>query len=260
MDLAILFWFYKEREVCKNRLIQIRKYNPGIKIFGLYGGEDHGFSEYEKSLAEHLDDLYGTGHGPDSRWKWLNGDLMIVDWYINRGQFLNWDCIVIVQWDMLVFESLKKVFSDLKKEEIFITYYRRLTDEIERIWAWTRPGSKHRDDYLEFKSHIHIHYDYKGEMWCCGFILEIFPRSFLEEYSKIEDKEIGFIEYRVPTYANIFGYKFLTKDLGEWYEGDKDKSAINAWGVPISEGYIRNQLSQPKGFRLFHPYYTMWGT
>jgi len=30
MKLAILFWFYKEQEICENRLKLLRKYNPEI--------------------------------------------------------------------------------------------------------------------------------------------------------------------------------------------------------------------------------------
>ena len=35
MNLAILFWFYKEPEVCENRLQLLKKYNPDLKILGL---------------------------------------------------------------------------------------------------------------------------------------------------------------------------------------------------------------------------------
>ena len=39
MELAILFWFYKEPEICLNRLKILKKYNPDLKIFGLFGGD-----------------------------------------------------------------------------------------------------------------------------------------------------------------------------------------------------------------------------
>ncbi len=258
MDLSILFWFYKEKEICRNRLEQISRYNRDIKIYGLYGGLKSDFSEYEKMTGDFFDDLYNTQIEYDSHWKWLNGDLLIVDWYIKRGKFLKWDSLVIVQWDMLVFDNFITMFSDMNKDEIFITYYRKLTYDIENIWSWTQPGSKYRSEYLNFKSHVRTEYGYEGDLWCCGFILEIFPRSFLENYSLIKDKEIGFSEYKIPTYANMWGYRFFEKYVGEWYDGDKSESAINAWGIEISEEYINKQLSNPDGFRLFHPYYKIW--
>ena len=36
MKKAILFRFYKEIDVCINRLKLIKKYNPELEIFGLY--------------------------------------------------------------------------------------------------------------------------------------------------------------------------------------------------------------------------------
>jgi len=35
MKLAILFWFYKEPEICQNRLELLRQNNPTISIYGL---------------------------------------------------------------------------------------------------------------------------------------------------------------------------------------------------------------------------------
>jgi hypothetical protein len=40
MNLAILFWFYKEPEICRNRLKLLKVKNPNTQIFGLYGGPD----------------------------------------------------------------------------------------------------------------------------------------------------------------------------------------------------------------------------
>ena len=39
MKLAIVFWFYKEPDICRERLEFIKNKNPGLKIFGLYGGD-----------------------------------------------------------------------------------------------------------------------------------------------------------------------------------------------------------------------------
>jgi len=39
MKLAVLFWFYKEPEICHNRLEILRQHNPTVPIYGLYGGD-----------------------------------------------------------------------------------------------------------------------------------------------------------------------------------------------------------------------------
>ena len=101
-NIAVVFWFYKEPEICINRLKLIKKYNPKIKIFGLFGGNQNEESLYNEKLGGYLDDFY-THPSADSDWKWIHGDLMLLDWYKDRGQKLKWDSVVIVQWDMLVF-------------------------------------------------------------------------------------------------------------------------------------------------------------
>ena len=101
-NIAVVFWFYKEPEICINRLKLIKKYNPKIKIFGLFGGNQNEESLYNEKLGGYLDDFY-THPSANSDWKWIHGDLMLLDWYKDRGQKLKWDSVVIVQWDMLVF-------------------------------------------------------------------------------------------------------------------------------------------------------------
>src|SRR3989338_3458632 len=101
LDLAVLFWFYKEPDICLNRLELLKKYNPGLKIYGLFGGETKHADIYKQKPGKYLDYFYISPH-PDPDWKWINGDVMILDWYQKRGKDLSWDSIVITQWDMLV--------------------------------------------------------------------------------------------------------------------------------------------------------------
>jgi putative FmdB family regulatory protein len=37
-DLAALFWFYKQPDVCANHLELFRRRNEGVRVYGLYGG------------------------------------------------------------------------------------------------------------------------------------------------------------------------------------------------------------------------------
>src|SRR3989338_3624133 len=110
MKLSVLFWFYKEPEVCENRLQILKKHNPDLKIFGLYGGKISKAGEYQDKLGKYLDDFYIFTANTDENWKWINGDLMILDWYEKKGRNLEWDSVTVVQWDMLVLDSLKNIF------------------------------------------------------------------------------------------------------------------------------------------------------
>lgn len=135
MKLAILFWFYKEPEICLNRLELLRKNNSDIPIYGLYGGSLKTVNQYRSLLEPYLDDFYVFTANEDPLWKWLQGDLMIVDWYRKRGKDLVWDTIVIVQWDMLVLDSVEHLFSTLEKDQILLSGLRPIK-EVENNWQW----------------------------------------------------------------------------------------------------------------------------
>lgn len=71
MKLAILFWFYKELEVCKNRLEILRQHNPKTLIYGLHGGKPEEAGEFELMLAPYRNDFYVFTKDKGSLWKWL---------------------------------------------------------------------------------------------------------------------------------------------------------------------------------------------
>ena len=58
MKLAILFWFYKEPEICKNRLELLKKYNSDLKIFGLYGGGKFQTEKEQKQIGGKLHEFF----------------------------------------------------------------------------------------------------------------------------------------------------------------------------------------------------------
>lgn len=257
VDLAVTFWFYKKPKLCLNRLRLIKKYNPSVKIFGLFGGNKQEAKKYQKYLAGYLDDFY-TSPFTNDNWKWRHGDLMILDWYQNRGKGLGWDSVIIIQWDALVFDSLSNQFPQLKKDQIFLSGLKKLDQKTEKRWWWTGRSKKERKIFLDFLRHVKNKYDYSGPMLCCLFILQIFPRSFFEKYLKTKDRELGFLEYKIPIYAQIFGHRFYKRDLGTfWRERQKDLP-LNALPKKIKKSYIEKELKKTDGWRIFHPYYKIW--
>lgn len=260
MKLAILFWFYKEPEVCENRLQLLKKYNPDLKIYGLFGGEKNESGRYKKLLGNYLDDFY-VSYFENCNWKWINGDLMILDWFQKKGTDLEWDSIAIVQWDMLVFNSIKKQFKGIKKDEIYLSGIRTLDKEIENRWVWTKPDGKERNNYIQFLKYIRKNFGYKSDVFCCKFIFQIFPRLFFEKYLTVKNREIGMLEYKIPLYAKIFDIPFFEKDLGVWWfeiKSKKCETPLNANTVEIKKSFIESELNKKKGFRFFHPYVNKW--
>lgn len=257
MKLAILFWFYKEPEICENRLQILKKYNPDLKIFGLYGGEMSKAEEYQEKLGKYLDDFYVFTVNTDEDWKWINGDLMILDWYDKRGRNLEWDSVAVVQWDMLVFDSLIKQFNGIKKDEIFLSGLKSMNEGLENAWFWTKPEGEDRPNYQNFVAYIKEKYGYIVPVMCSLFILEIFPRLFFEKYLTVEDKEIGMLEYKIPTYAKIFNIPFYIKDVGvQWHK--IEGLPLNAIPKEVTTEYINKELLKKDGWRIFHPYFKKW--
>ncbi len=259
-ELAILFWFYKKPLVCKNHLTILKKHNPGLKIYGLFGGKPSESSKYKSILNDYLDDFYAFPSGK-SRWKWLNGDLMILDWYQKRGKNLPWDSLAIVQWDLLVLTDLGKKFEKIKKGQLYLSGPRTLENNLENRWLWTRPGSIYRKEYIDFSNHVRVNHGFRNKMRCCLFIFQIFPRSFLEKLANTKNFQLGFLEYKIPTYARIFKIPGFKKEIGcHWFDEEISKSSfpLNADSNEISKSYIISELEKKRGYRIFHPFTKIW--
>jgi hypothetical protein len=283
MKLAILFWFYKEPEICRNRLELIRKHNPDIAIYGVYGGNIATVDRYKCQLEPYVDDFYAFTEQKDAHWKWLNGDLILTDWYRERGKYLPFDTVVVVQWDMLVFGAIEQIFSMLEKDRILLSGLRSIA-EVEDNWHWVTPKLPDvRRQYTDFMEHIVKTYDYQQDPLACIFIVACLPRIFLEPYSQIDLPELGFIEYRIPIYAQIFGVPICEDHpFNVWwvdedpYYHSKDfvhrfmnffilkfnanslRPTFQPTRSDISLIPIYKQLKSANGDRIFHPYQKMF--
>jgi hypothetical protein len=187
---------------------------------------------------------------------------MILDWYQSRGKNLkNWDSVAVSQWDALVLGDIKKQLSGLKRGEIFISGTRMLDTYIEERWYWTKTGSKERENYQNFRKYVEKKYGYVKKLLCSLFIFQVFPREFFEKWMAVEDREIGMLEYKIPTYARIFDVPIYKRDLGIWWfnkKGSRSKKPLNAREEEISKEFIDRELKKKDGFRIFHPYFKEW--
>jgi hypothetical protein len=265
MKLAILFWFYKEIAVCKNRIDLLRRLNPDTKIYGLFGGETTDALVVKSQLGPFLDDLYIYTENHDTRWKWLNGDLMIAQWHFDRGRELEWDTLVIVQWDMLMLRPIESLFGMLHPGEMLLSGLRP-TSEVEMWWPWLQESNfaakRNRDAFV---SYLHQEHGYTEEMLCCLFIVACFPRRFLDRYVEAGPPKIGFLEYKVPTLARVFGVPFCQRHafIPWWAADPATESAtmhrrfLNAGGYEMAESEIIHATRAGHAY-VFHPYRKAW--
>ena len=258
--LACLFWFYKSPELCENRLRVLRRHNPDTPIYGLFGGDPSEAHLFQKRLAPWLNDFYAFSQVRASQWKWYHGDQMIMDWYRQRGHSLNWDTVFIAQWDMLVFDALTNQFPMLKKDELLLSGLRPVS-EVDPWWHYVRPNSPERDEYERFTAYVRERHGFDGQPHCCEFIVACLPRSFMDRYSEIPKPELGFLEYKIPTYAKIFGTPLCINHPHQPWWGDAPNAnaapllarVLNAENHYVPLRIIEAHRLWPWGRRIFHP-------
>lgn len=264
MKLAVVFWFYKDLAVCRNRLALIRRFNgDSLKIFGLYAGDPSQESVYAEGLASQLDDFYCFSPDKPAHWKWMHGDLILTEWFRARGHALPWDTVLVAQWDALFLDRMDTLLEGLKPGEILLSGMRKVK-EIESWWQWVSLSyPEHRARYEKFLQHLQVRYQFADDPWCCLFVVAAIPRAFLAPYSAVSDPELGFCEYRLPTYARVFGVPVAsTNRFQPWWAKAPDsrkvpahKRTLVATGDPIPTWRILRHLSDPRGTRSFHPYF-----
>ncbi len=260
MRPAILFWFYKDAELCANRLEILRRFNPRASIFGLFGGELAEADRFRRRLGGFLDDFYAFPHQREARWKWYHGDQLLASWYRERGASLRWETIFVAQWDMLVFGEVGQLFDRLNPGELLFSGLRPLK-EVEAWWWYTRPGSAEREECLRFLDFVRLRHGFSDEPMCGEFIVVCLPRPFLERYAQIPEPDLGFLEYKIPTYARIFGTPFCRDPRYDPWWGDDPASrgvpllgrALNSETQEVPLRSIVCHLAWPAGRRIFHP-------
>lgn len=261
MKNAILFWFYKDVDICINRLELIKKYNPDIPIHGLFGGDTSQIESFSDIIGTLVESFTPCFTEKSSEWKWKYGDKLIAEWYKKTGQFFNWDRIIIVQWDMLLMTNISNLTKELGKEELYISGLRPVY-EVKDWWNWVK---RDISDYENFLKEIRELYSKEFEPLCCQFIFVCLSRTFLNQYYQLKlDK--GFIEYRLPTIASALGYTFgsIPKLSCYWPSEPREKGtlqpniSITAQTIPIGLKYILKHMTSPNGDRVFHPYYRLF--
>jgi hypothetical protein len=259
--LAILFWIYKDLPLCVDRARHLRKLNPELKIYCLFGGDPRDADAFGAALSPWMDDFYAFTEDRPVEWKWLQGDQIIGRWFTERGANLEWDTVFIAQWDLLILAPLAELCSGLRADQILLPGLRPIR-EIEHWWQWVLPNTAERRDFEQLCSLVAQTYPLPEELLCCSFPAGALPRNFLERYVKIPQPDIGFLEYKMPLYAQLWGIEFWRDHPFQLFWRDRyggkplqrymktfhaEKQQVRTLAV------LWNALL-PGGKRVFHPY------
>ncbi len=250
MQRIIIFRFHKFPLICANRLKLLKKLNPNVSIFGIYGGEEKYLSKFEKYLSKYLEDIYFI-KDKSSSWKWKNFDLVLRNWYKQVGENIHFDMAHIIEWDLILCESLDDIYSNIRKNELGVTALTRL-NLVEDRWSWTSE-EPYKSEWLNLLAFVKKEYDYNckpnGSLGP-GLCL---PKSFLEKFSNAKIPELCHDELRIPLYAQIFDFKCRnTEFYRKWFD-EKQKKYFNCVNKNIDIQTIRKERKN-NGRQVFHPF------
>lgn len=252
MKRVVLFRFHKEFEVCRSRIEILRKFNPAILIYPIYGGSKENLDQAKSFCCEtDLEPFYEV-ESNDLNWKWKNGDLQIQQWFKAVGRNLTFDFLHLIEWDLLLLGSLENLYGRFS-DGVILTGLRP-SREVRDRWSWL-VKEPYRSEWSRLMMIIKEKYEYDQEPYACLFPGCGFSRKFLEKLQTIEIPELDNDEVRIPLWAQILGESL--HDTGfypEWF-CEKVYRYFNCRGREIEETVIRQELSRPKGQRVFHPFH-----
>jgi len=263
VQLGILFWFYRDAALCRNRLRLLRRHNPGVPVYGLYGGPAAEAPHFADALGALLDDFWAFPDDRDEKWKWRNGDIMLSRWFAARGEGLQWDSVFLAQWDLVVVAPLRRLLPPMAVGDMLISGVRPVR-EVEAWWMWT--SGEARPEYDAFLAHVAADVGPVDDPLCCQFIGMVAPRSFMARYAGIDKPELGFLEYKMPVYAQVFGVPLVPDTCFRpfWPEDPVTAGAgradmlVHAWQTPVRLPVMVLESWRPHGRRVFHPYHGIY--
>ena len=242
--IAILYIYHDRAAMCASRLRVLRALNPGVDIYGLYGGTRERRAEFA-AVEALLDDAWACEHG-DGPWRWRNIDKMMDLWYQERGQYRDWSVLFEHQADLLVANSVS-TYTALTPGPRDMLFYRNPLGfrVLERLqWPWLSVGL---DELRGFMNHLHARYG-SDEAFCGqNIFFTIASRSFFEEFIGQVFPVPGVVEYRSPSLARAAGYRLV-----DYHPPQADVNCMSfATGHQPLERVL-SELASATGARMFH--------
>jgi len=244
-----LFRYHDYPDICLNHLELFRKLNPGIEIHGIYGGKAEDADMFHTFLK--LDSNYLL-QDVSNEWKWKNFDFALKRWYSEKGQYIPFDRVYLLEWDFIAFKPIHEIYKPLDENEIALSGLVPLK-KIERKWHWT--ANEFRNwEWNTLKAHLVEKFQYNMQaMGCVGPGLS-FSRKMLDAMMNIELPELGNDELRFPFYAQLAGFKMTDTGFFRKWFSRREFRYFNCNGFEIDNRYIEKSLKRKRGRRVFHPY------
>lgn len=250
MRRVVLFRFHTIDDCdIRSRVRFLRILNPDVEIHGMYGGEIGLFNEVFKTLADLFQTLVCWDE-VDLEIKWRSSDVAYQFWFNKIGQYVHFDVLHAVEWDLAFMDSLTRIFAGVPKKALGCTGLIPL-QYIQSSWYWTADGGM-RKEWHDFFSTSTSAVPYLVEPYAIQGPAITLPRKFLELLQTIVIPRISIDELRIPLFAQIFGIEMVDNGLFDWYNTAAYKY-FNCNKQPVKLDYIEEQMKLPNGIRVFHP-------
>ena len=251
MNRIVLFRYHKKPYVCRDRLWQLKNFNPGIKILGLYGGKESKFSKYKKYLSPYLEHNYCIKNKTNF-WKWKNSDLGIRLWYENIGEKLDFDMLHVIEWDLLLFDSLNALYKKIPKNCIGLTALNPLkTVKVTWTWVYKEP---YKTQWAKLLKYAKDYFRYNKQPYASLGPGPCLPKKFLDKFCFVNVPDLCNDELRLPLFGQIFGFKLIETGFYKRWSDQNIMKFFNCHGNEISLNRIRKELKRQGGRKSFHPY------
>jgi hypothetical protein len=230
----------------------LRTLNPGVPICGLLTAAkwptSSAFGLAGKAVLG-LDSFYRSR--PRGRCSPDDGDLALAAWYRDVGCGMTFDVAHLIEWDLLLLDSLERVYASVPAGAVGLTALTALS-EVQHECEWLqRPNG--RRQWEGVLSYARAAWTYDGVPHACWRPGACFPRSFLERYAAIEPPELCNHRLRVPLVAQMLGFPLADTGFRHgWHDPDEDRF-FNRDGREIETSAIGAELAKTDGRRAFYP-------
>lgn len=251
-SVVALFHFHAHLDVCTARVDLLRRLNPDLRIFGMYGGDEPGWPEANALAGRGLEHVHYALRSATGRSRWKDTDICVTDWYREFGHRIDFDRVHVLQYDLLFLAPLDRVYPPLPHDAVALTGLVPLR-EVAPIWNWLTAerlaGASQR--LLEY---VREQFAYRDEPYACigpGYSL---PRTFLERYTELDlDPALGHDELRLPLMAQILGAPVCNTGFYPRWVDPEVEAVFNAESMEIEVSRVEQEAAKPGGRRVFHP-------
>lgn len=250
MKRIIVFRFHKQPSICLERIQFLKRLNPAIEIFGLFGGNKEELPTAERLLGSSVSSIYSVAqHSPF--WKWRFSDLAFCEWFRNVGTNITFDVAHLIEWDLLLCQSLDRLYSHVPAAAVGLTAVRPVKD-LGSQWLPTaqEPFSLEWKQLFSWAKEVH---SYSAEPHACMGPGYCVPSAFLEAYSRLSMPEMSLDELRLPLASQLLDIPWTDTRLSRAWFFEGEHRIFNTIKKEVAPATVAKELQQPRGRRAFHP-------